>query len=103
MKLKSHNGNYSSAENRKRLVNFLSTTIEGRKDFEPYKPNENDDTFWTLDSANNWKVLFSPQAEPECFEIRYRYHNGSSQHEAALAAWLAVSLNVEVLEDDSTP
>jgi len=79
---------------RKRLIDFLSITIEGRcGGFQPYKPNENDDTFWTLDSGNDWKVKFFPD-EPSCFELRYRYQCAANPYEEVLAAWLKVRIGV---------
>ncbi len=92
-------------EARKALVDLLSTTIEGRhlRSFEPYCPNENDDTYWTLDSGNDWKVCFygslssSPDSnDPRVFEVRYRYEQGTPK-EAALAGWLVVRLGAEVV------
>ncbi len=41
--------------------------------FDPYKPNENDDSFWTIDSNNDWKVKFHNDTE---FELAYRYDRG---------------------------
>ena len=89
---------YSTAESRKRLVDFVSRTLEARdpSTFTPYKPNEHDDTFWTVDSANDWKVRFLAD-EPHAFVLRFRYHaEGRNPHESALAAWLAVRLGATV-------
>jgi hypothetical protein len=67
--------NYSSPEKRKQLAEFLAHTYEGERlgTFEPYKPNERDDYFWTFDMGNNWKVRFFAD-EPNVFEIRNRYN-----------------------------
>lgn len=88
---------YAMTEARKRLVDFLSVTIEGRKDdtFAPYRPNEDDDYYWTLDSGNNWKVKFLPD-EPNCFEVIHRYQCAANPFEQALAAWLVVRLGLEI-------
>jgi hypothetical protein len=97
MKLRNRD-NYSTPEARKRLVIFLSHTIEGRaypdNSFAPYKPNETDDMFWTLDSGNNWKVKFHAD-EPQVFEIIYRYQCAGNPYEEALAAWLAVRIHTQ--------
>lgn len=53
MLLTQPHADYSTTQARKRLVDLLSTTIDGHKEFIPYKPNDNDDYFWTLDSGNN--------------------------------------------------
>lgn len=45
------------------MVRLLSTILMAgmhRAGFIPYMPNEGDDTFWTLDSGNDWKVTFTP-------------------------------------------
>ncbi len=87
-------------EVRKDLVSFLSSTIEAdrtRGSFKPYHPNEHDDTYWTLDSGNDWKAHFLiDAADPYVFQIRYRYEQGTPK-EAALAAWLKVRINAEVV------
>ncbi len=92
-------------ETRKALVDLLSATIQGRPrdSFEPYCPNEHDDTYWTLDSANDWKVCFpgslssGPNSDDLCvFEVRYRYEQGTPK-EAALAGWLVARIGAEVV------
>lgn len=90
---------FSTPEARKRFVEFLSTTIEGRKgngEFEPYKPNEHDDTFWTLDSGNNWKIKFFRET-PDVFELIYRYQCKENSYEEALAGWLKVRIGASVV------
>lgn len=74
---------------RKSLVDLLSATIQARRNdtFEPYCPNEHDDTYWTLDSGNDWKVQFGFDPDPCVFNLRYRYEAGTPK-EAALAGWL---------------
>ena len=85
---------YETLDARKRLVDFLSTTIIGCKlsDFAPYKPNEDDDMYWTLDRNNDWKVKFFPD-ESTHFGIIYRYQCKGNQFEEALAAWLAARIS----------
>ncbi len=84
---------YTSRESRERFARFLAATIEGQA-FTPYMPNEGDDSYWTLDSGNNWKVLFFPDGS---FDIRYRYQNATNQREEALAGWLFVRLDAIAL------
>lgn len=88
---------YSTSDARLRLVTFISATIQGHKTdgFEPYKPNEHDDMYWTVDSGNNWKVKFHAD-QPHVFEIIYRYNTGNPDYEKALAAWLKVRISAEV-------
>jgi hypothetical protein len=87
----------SSVRQRAILVELLSATIEGRGPtgaFSPYKPNEADDSYWTLDSGNNWKVKFIP-GEFGVFEIIYRYQCAGNPFEQALAGWLKVRLDAD--------
>lgn len=77
------------------FVTALSRMIEVRSDFEPYKPMEQDDTYWTLDSANDWKLKF---LDDGTFRVTYRYETGTPK-EAALAGWLTVRLAVEVVQE----
>ena len=86
--------NLAEAANRERLIQILSKLLDPlEKHFEPYKPNANDDTFWTLDTGNNWKVQFFPE-QPNLFELRFRYQCPTQQYEEALAAWLAIRFGV---------
>ncbi len=62
----------------------------------PYMPNEGDDTFWTVDEGNDWKIQFYPDKLSE-FEVRFRYDRGNPEQEKALAGWLVVKWNVEVI------
>jgi len=86
---------YANPDTRRMLAEFLSNTIEGRDHPEvPYKPNDNDDYYWTLDSNNNWKVKFYHE-DPYSFEIIHRYQGGANKYEEALAGWLEYKLGVE--------
>jgi hypothetical protein len=38
----------------------------------PYMPNENDDSFWTIDRGNDWKIGFD-RKDKKKFYIMYRY------------------------------
>lgn len=38
----------------------------------PYKPNEWDDSFWTVDAGNDWKIKFFDNDE-HAFEVIHRY------------------------------
>lgn len=94
MKLKVKS-DFATPERRQRLVELIAHTVNGRA-FTPYLPNETDDTFWTVDEGNNWKVYFPPE-ELACFEVRYRYARGNPEFEPALSNWLAIRLGAEVL------
>ena len=91
---------FKTPEARKSFAYFMAGFIEGgsiyKDRFEPYLPMPDNDTFWTLDSGNDWKLIFLPD-EPNCFIIRYRYQNPTNQKEEALAAWLQVRINVTIL------
>lgn len=77
------------------IIHALSRMIEARPGFEPYKPMEYDDTFWTLDSANDWRLKF---LDDGTFRVTYRYEDGTPR-EAALAGWLTVRMAVEIVDD----
>lgn len=93
MIIKHKHFNFGTPEERKRIINFVSTTIEGRKDFIPYKPNEHDDRFWTLDSGNDWKILFYDD-KPDQFRITYRYNSPEVNKEERLCKWLQVRFSM---------
>lgn len=97
MKLKSPRS-YSTAHSRERFAEYLSAILQVGKDrtFQPYKPNADDDLYWTLDAGNDWKVRFMPD-DSGIFEIRYRYSVGNPEQEAALAGWLKARIGVEVV------
>lgn len=87
-KLKLNNFNSKDIEQRKEIVLWLSRVIEAPNfQFTPHQPNKNDGYFWTLDSANNWKVKFN-EHEPDTFEIWHRYQCEANQFEEALVGWL---------------
>jgi hypothetical protein len=93
---------YVTSTARKTLASFLAATINGELNsrFEPYKPNEHDDSFWTVDYGNDWKVKFFDD-EPYIFEIIYRYDrrlDGIHKRELALAGWLVERLGVDIVE-----
>ena len=52
--------------------------------FKPYMPNEGDDSFWTVDSANDWKVQFYTENR---MKIWHRYSDRAAEH--ALEKWIA--------------
>lgn len=66
----------------------------------PYKPNELNDSFWTIDSGNDWKIKFYKE-DNSIFEIIHHYQINdnkteySSVNEAvkSLAGLLAYRLN----------
>lgn len=80
---------------RREFAKFLSNTIEGREvESLPYKPNEDDTFYWTLDVGNNWKVKFFEES-PEIFQIIHRYQCEQNRLEEALAGWLAARINAK--------
>ena len=66
--------NFSIPEVRRSLVKLLAESFPHFSEVEAYCPNEGDETFWTIDEGNDWKVAFFYQyGENDTFEIRYRY------------------------------
>lgn len=57
----------------------------------PYKPNEGDSYFWTLDGGNDWKVKFFEE-DPTRFDIIYRYNHLYPEKEKVLGEWLKIKL-----------
>lgn len=92
---------FETPDQRKRFAHMLSCMIDGRgpeDSFSPYCPNEREDTYWTLDRGNDWKVTFYPE-KPETFRIRYRYNGLSQDKESALAGWLVSRLGCEIVKE----
>lgn len=86
LELKTH---HDTPERREALARALSALIEGRiLPDVPYKPNEHDDFFWTLDSGNDWKLKFNEQNTSR-FEVYYRYHG---RMEEVFVQWLTKRL-----------
>jgi hypothetical protein len=66
--------------------------------FDPYKPNENDDSFWTIDSNNDWKVKFHSDTEFELvyrYETRYDINNLDEKPSHLLSKWIAWKWSLE--------
>ena len=99
MKLTFPHADFSTSAARKDFTQCLSDIVEGHgcNDFEPYCPNEHDDTFWTLDCGNDWNVIFLLD-EPSVFVIRYRYQCAANPFEEALAGWLAVRIGATIVK-----
>lgn len=87
MKLKTKNKIQDRELFAKKLSYFINWS-----GFEPYKPNINDDSFWTIDANNDWKVKFNGDAE---FELIYRYeircdaNDGREKPSHLLSKWIA--------------
>lgn len=91
---------FSSAEARKEFAEYLARLLEStspESTFQPFRPNDHDDTYWTIDSGNNWKVQFFPE-QPNRFGIVYRYQCEANPFEEALAGWLKVTINAQPVE-----
>jgi len=75
-------------EKRKHFAERLSALFPSVGEFQPYKPNENDDYFWTLDQHNDWKVKFF-RTPIECrFNLTYRYQSEGTKAEEAISGWI---------------
>lgn len=66
------------------MVKLIAQCMSNNRGFEPYKPNEQDDSLWTLDQGNDWKVKFHDKRK---MEVIHRYHNESATK--ALSLWIA--------------
>ena len=91
MKLTSKHQDYTIEGNRVELAKRLSLMFGRSGPGIPYQPNEGDDTYWTLDAGNDWKLSFRQDQDgdsPEDFHITYRYQSKSNQYEEALFGWL---------------
>lgn len=106
--LKTRKGDYSTSERRADMAKRLAAIYNPTKfdaGFEPYKPNEDDDSYWTIDINNNMKVRFfdAPGRQNE-FELNHRYARGQAHHrrELAFAVWLYEKINA-VLADEEIP
>lgn len=94
MKLKIKN-----IDNRGKFAEQLSYFIHYRG-FVPYKPNKNDDSFWTIDGNNNWKVKFYSD---EIFELIYRYDGGyfcDEKPSFLLSKWVAFLYDCEIVKEE---
>ncbi len=69
-------------------------------DIDPYKPNEDDDRYWTIDSGNDWKVKFFV-LHPNRVQIRYRYNHPSRDLETPLAGWIIARWGGKIVEGPS--
>lgn len=88
MLLQLPNNNFELERDRRWIIDYLSAVINGNHlhTFESYTPNENDETYWTIDSGNNWKVTFLDDGQ---FRVTYRYNNVENQGEEKLYRWLS--------------
>lgn len=78
---------YDTADKREDFAKFISCLIEGAESPDlPYKPNDYDSYFWTVDLGNNWKIHFDEE-DPSLFTIHYRYNKGND-FEETFGAWL---------------
>ena len=73
-------------EDKEKLAQKLSYVVCGYH-FIPYRPNEDDYNFWTLDEGNNWKLSIS-QYEVGIIDIYYRYSRAGSDMEPQLIEYL---------------
>lgn len=100
----------STKDNRELIVNLASEIVEARglknsykNEGIPYKPNEWDDSFWTIDAGNDWKIKFHDE---HSFEVIHRYqindktrteYSAVNEGVKGLANLLAYKLNGKVI------
>jgi hypothetical protein len=91
--LKFRNHKFDTPEARLKMAQAIADMLAvGRSPFTPYKPNEHDDTYWTVDGGNDWKVFFFVD-KVDTIGIRYRYDaEGRNPHECAIVPWIMVRL-----------
>lgn len=77
---------YSSDLDRESMAQCITRYMGALPDFKPYKPNEHDDSFWTVDAGNDWKIKFYDD-KPKEVEIIHRYNNQEAI--TALSTWIA--------------
>lgn len=65
---------FADSYDRMRFAKIVSNLFPHSSNFDPYKPNEWDDSFWTLDQGNDYKLKFLSD-EPNKVELRHRYDN----------------------------
>lgn len=91
MKLKLKN----PVEKRSNMAKIISCIVQGKYDSNiPFMVSQNDD-YWSLDSNNDWRLLFSD--DNTILDITYRYNNQNNSKEAALFAWLSVKFDAEII------
>lgn len=101
---------FNVTEKREFIATLASAMVEAsgekspyKREGLPYKPNDWDDSFWTIDSGNDWKIKFYSE-DKSIFEIIHRYQINdnrteySSVNEAvkSLAGLLAYRLSGKV-------
>lgn len=87
----------ATARTREEIAKLAAATVDaglGRAD-TPYKPNDDDDTFWTVDQGNDWKLKFS-EFDPSVFMVEHRYRDKSAVE--GLTRWLAYRLGAELID-----
>ena len=82
-----YKGRLITNEDKQKLAQKISYIVCGY-DFVPYRPNENDFSFWTLDSNNDWKLKIYID-EPEVIDIYYRYRTTGEIVEPKLIDYLS--------------
>lgn len=89
---------YPFSYDRKEIARLISSLLihPRHKDSSgcPYMPNSGDDSFWTLDTGNDWKVLFK---EDRIIELYHRYSSQNHKVEI-LANWLVARFGFEMAE-----
>ncbi len=93
-------GGVFTKKNREHIAKRLSCVIEGRDMAEfgvPYMVNEGDDSYWKLNSSNDWTLGFCE--ESDCFTVRYRYQCEENPKEEALLEWLNQVIYPDLIEE----
>jgi hypothetical protein len=90
---------FDSPEARKQCATRLGRLVSVN-DIEPYKPNEDDDLYWTIDSGNDWKVKFFAD-NPKRVQIRFRYNRPERDLETPLSNWIMARWGGKMIEGPS--
>ncbi len=104
--------NFNLNDKREMIATLAHAMVDARGDKRsfmnegiPYKPNEWDDSFWTVDAGNDWKVKFY-EDDNTVFEVIHRYqihdktrteYSSVNEGVKSLAGLLAYRLNAKVI------
>lgn len=83
---------FAEPPQKQRFAEAVAKLFMNDSDFQPYRPNDADWDFWTVDQGNDWKLKFLAD---NAVQVRHRYSNGEAM--TSLAGWLAYRTGGEVV------
>jgi hypothetical protein len=91
-------------KDREKFVKQIAFLYAGKeiKHFSPYMPNDNDDSFWTIDMGNDWKIGFDDK-KSNTFYIMYRYGDSHKEKVINFSKLIACKYDGKIInkEEDS--